>query len=710
MVLKDSFTGTAVRCRACGRLVPLEEEEAEQTTIPAIPSARQKAKRRGQSKPWYMPVGFTAAGVLAAIALLAIVASRAINRDNAAQEGQVVQQALPTNSQQTPGLSGFDGSREPSRSRPSSNNADASRDSAEQRARDFAAETEAKIDAGRARIENDIKIMKRKGGTDEDADEESSHAAAGVAQLADLIEDVERCVVRLDAESVQGKICGSGFVVDGSGTIITNYHVVEQVKTMSARFNDKSELKIEGFKFLVPEKDLAVLQTAPPKRPLPFLRLAKKIPRKGEKVVAFGSPLGLSFSASEGIISGIRPAKELADLGLEVSGTWIQMTTQISPGNSGGPLVTTHGEVAGINTMTLTAGQNLNFAISCEDARLALDKSKGQTVTALSPDKLPLAPGKQRGRPALEGDLESAEDVHLAKSDLTPAEVSKFKSLSQKVWFGIRWVDVADFNVQATRGLPSRNGVVVTEVAYHSPAYRAGIKVGDVVRNINGKSAAQSSVVEELIDAFEPGQSVAISLMRPDSPGRYSKKDFTVKVEGMLSEKLVKHVASTEIPIEVRDFLKRHLMRYYAALATAVRDAGLPASRRSRTSTAATTGLSVKELRNTSPFDPLFLPAYGPDVPVHVGNIGNLRRVPVLAVVSKKMVVAQINRGVIALLADTANLVDGELVDLGTAQIIGTVAIEIPNSGGRFVKIFVARPIAVEKYFPEVDLPDDDEA
>jgi S1-C subfamily serine protease len=691
MTLKDSFTGTAVRCRACGRLIPLDEEEPEQITIPAIPSARQKPKRRGRSKPWYMPVGFTAAGVLAAVALLASVASRTMNRNNAAQEGQVVQQALPTNQPQVQGAPATGNPRSAVGGHPGGGDTEEPSDLA---------------DGGRKAP--DVTLMKRAAGGDED--EESSHAAAGVAQLADLIEDVERCVVRLDAESAQGKICGSGFVVDESGTIITNYHVVEQVKTMSARFNDKSMLNIEGFKYLVPEKDLAVLQTAPPKRQLPFLRLAKKIPRKGEKVVAFGSPLGLSFSASEGIISGIRPAKELVDLGLEVSGTWIQMTTQISPGNSGGPLVTRRGDVAGVNTMTLTAGQNLNFAISCEDARLALDKAKGQTVTALSPDKLPPAPGKQRGRPALEGDLESAEDVHLAKSDLSPTEVSKFKSLSQRVWFGIRWVDVADFDARMTRGLPSRTGVVVTEVAYHSPAYRAGIKVGDVVRNINGKSAAQSSVVEELIDAFEPGQSVAVSLMRPDSPGRYSKKDLTVKVEGMLAEKIVKHVANTEIPIEVRDFLKRHLMRYYAALATAVRDAGLPAVRRSRTSTAAATGLSVKELRNTSPFDPLFLPAYGPDVPVHVGNIGNLRRVPVLAVVSKKMVVAQINRGLIALLADTANMVDGELVDLGTAQIIGTVAIEIPNSGGRFVKIFVARLIAVEKYFPEVDLPDDDEA
>jgi hypothetical protein len=90
--------------------------------------------------------------------------------------------------------------------------------------------------------------------------------------------------------------------------------------------------------------------------------------------------------------------------------------------------------------------------------------------------------------------------------------------------------------------------------------------------------------------------------------------------------------------------------------------------------------------------------------------VGNRYRRCVLAVVSKKMVVAQINRGVIALLADTANLVDGELVDPGTAQIIGTIAIEIPNSGGRFVKFVVARPIAVEKCFPEMDLPDDDEA
>lgn len=738
-VLQESFKGASVRCPRCGQLVAVEyatredgaAEEAPKPAPSSAPLPKRSRERRRPEEPATetlprsarrpprarsqnsVPYVLKVSAAVAFCVFCFAVAWRTISGfgNNAPVIAQIGEPANPSPSVSTPTPSAVQtGAGRSERTGPAASASPVFTTRPGGNLVDSDTHADAGEPAERRKDASPVRLIKRQSDDDEEDDKEAeqdNRAAAGVAQLADLIEDVERCVVRLDFECEQGNGNGSGFVVDAGGTIVTNYHVVEGAKKITALFNDKSTLEIEGFKSLVPEKDLAVLQTAKPKRPLPFLRICKKLPRKGEKVVAFGSPLGLSFSASEGIVSGIRPAQELAEFGLKAEGTWIQMTTQISPGNSGGPLVTARGEVAGVNTLTVTGGQSLNFAISCTDARPVVEKARGEKVTPLSPDKLPPASSGISAR-SIGGDFEGAEDVHLAKSDMSPAEVSKYKKLAKTVWFGIRWVDVSDFNVQATRGLPSRTGVVVTEVAYHSPAYRAGLKVGDVIRAINGKNASQSSVVEELIDDFAAGQQVSIGMLRPEAPGRYAKKEVTVNVEGLLAESVLRHVASEGVPVEVRDFLKRHLMRYYATLADSVKEAALQGKRRTR-STTSTAGLSVKDLRRMSPFDPLFLPSFGSDVPVHVGNIGNLARVQALAIVGRKMVVARINRGLVALLADTSNMVGGELMNLGTAQIVGTVVIEIPDSGGRGIKIFVARPLAVEKYLPEVELPDEDD-
>src|SRR5690606_502952 len=102
------------------------------------------------------------------------------------------------------------------------------------------------------------------------------------------------------------------------------------------------------------------------------LKIATTLPKKGETTIAFGSPLGLSFTASNGIVSAVRLEDELRNeaLGLNLNVTWIQTTSPISPGNSGGPLMNDRGEVIGINTLIVGAahaGQNLNFAVSSLD-------------------------------------------------------------------------------------------------------------------------------------------------------------------------------------------------------------------------------------------------------------------------------------------------------------------------------------------------------
>lgn len=184
--------------------------------------------------------------------------------------------------------------------------------------------------------------------------------------LADLIEQTEPSVVRLDVTLADGRSIGSGFVVHSKGWVVTNHHVVEGAQVAVASFNDDTEAQVVGFLAQDKLRDLVVLKIET-ERKLKALPLANKTPRKGEATVAIGAPSGLSFTATEGIISAIREGDELAEFGLKAEGSWLQTSTPISPGSSGGPLLNRQGQVVGVNSNTLARAQNINFAISAAD-------------------------------------------------------------------------------------------------------------------------------------------------------------------------------------------------------------------------------------------------------------------------------------------------------------------------------------------------------
>lgn len=237
---------------------------------------------------------------------------------------------------------------------------------------------------------------------DPDEPRQTQSANGRYASVADLIEAVEPSVCRIDVESSQGSSTGSGFVVDESGLIATNYHVIEGALRANVAFPDKSTARVTGFLHVDAKKDIALLQIELPASPLPVTKLATELPRKGEVLVAIGAPLGLDFSASEGKVAAIRSRDDLLQFGADKNGTWIQSTAAISPGNSGGPLFNMKGEVVAANTMTITKGQNLNFGISADDIRQAIEK-KADTLIALSPTSVPVvadsSPTGGRGKP-----------------------------------------------------------------------------------------------------------------------------------------------------------------------------------------------------------------------------------------------------------------------------------------------------------------------
>ena len=210
----------------------------------------------------------------------------------------------------------------------------------------------------------------------------------------DLVEKTDLSIVRINVESSRGKSIGSGFVVSDTGIVVTNYHVIEGGQTVTVQFKDLRECAVTGFLLFDHERDIAIIQLDTKGAPFVPIALARKLPRKGEEVAAFGAPLGLSFTASKGTVSNVRDGKEL-----EMKGVYIQTDTSISPGNSGGPLVSMSGEVIGMNTFQLSVGQNLNFAVSVDDIGEVLAESKGKAAQAISPTSVPAKDRGQRGDP-----------------------------------------------------------------------------------------------------------------------------------------------------------------------------------------------------------------------------------------------------------------------------------------------------------------------
>lgn len=214
-------------------------------------------------------------------------------------------------------------------------------------------------------------------------------AVSPAMDLVDVVARIEKSVVRIDTN----RSLGSGVIVDDAGLVITNFHVIEGASRATIVLRSGKSFVSSGYLAIDPSHDLALLKTDPFEKGAAVKR-AEGMPRVGEKVAAFGCPQGFSFTTSEGIVSAIRSGRELTGILGErgnrwaADATWIQTTAPISPGNSGGPLVTMDAALVGLNTMCYTDGQNLNFAMSLTDInRLLKDSATIEVPTPL--DRMP---------------------------------------------------------------------------------------------------------------------------------------------------------------------------------------------------------------------------------------------------------------------------------------------------------------------------------
>ncbi len=262
-----------------------------------------------------------------------------------------------------------------------------------------------------------------------------------------------------EREARQG--LASGFIISEDGYILTNAHVVDGFDDVSVRLSDAKrefKAKVVGFD---KRTDVALLKVEAKGLPVAKLGNSKEL-QPGEWVAAIGSPFGFANTITAGIVS----AKERS-LPDEVYVPFIQTDVAVNPGNSGGPLLNLQGEVVGVNSMIYsgTGGyMGVSFAIPIE---VAMEVSKQLQ-----------AQGKVvRGR------------IGIAIQPLTRELAKSFK-------------------------LDTTDGAVVVGVDPGGPAAKAGVKLGDVVLDWNGKSIEDPNELPRIVAATKPGQDAKMRIWR----------------------------------------------------------------------------------------------------------------------------------------------------------------------------------------------------
>ncbi|ASM75960.1 2-alkenal reductase [Vitreoscilla filiformis] len=254
---------------------------------------------------------------------------------------------------------------------------------------------------------------------------------------------------------------GSGVIVSPEGYLLTNNHVVNGAESVTVQLADGREANaiIVGTD---PETDLAVLKIDLPNLPTVTLGDIGQL-QVGDAVLAIGNP----FNVGQTVTSGIVSALGRTGLGLSTFENFIQTDAAINPGNSGGALVDIQGNLVGINTAIYSrsgGSMGIGFAIPIDLAR--------DVMTSLIRD----------------------------------GQVTRG-------WIGVQPRDLSEDMARALK-LSVSDGVLITGVLQDGPAHEAGLKPGDVVRQIAGQPIHNTTQLLNVVASLKPQSTVAISLMR----------------------------------------------------------------------------------------------------------------------------------------------------------------------------------------------------
>jgi serine protease Do len=289
----------------------------------------------------------------------------------------------------------------------------------------------------------------------------------------------------LDADELPRQGFGSGFFVDPSGVVVTNYHVVDGADQVSIQTQDGR--KFTSKKIGTDRRtDLAVIVLDTKETNFPYLDLGDSDAMQiGDQVLAVGAPFGLAGTVTHGIVS----AKGRNGLQMNMYEDFIQTDAAINPGNSGGPLVNMDGKVIGINAAIKSRSggfQGIGLAVASNLARSVIQA------------------------------LRTEGAVHRG-------------------YLGVQIRDLAP-DVAQRLGLPRHVGVLVGDVIDSAPAAKAGLKAGDVILSVNGKEVKEGKQLQHLVaelplkkpaqmEVFRDGKRMAIPVTIEEQPTEFGSAD-----------------------------------------------------------------------------------------------------------------------------------------------------------------------------------------
>lgn len=319
--------------------------------------------------------------------------------------------------------------------------------------------------------------------------------APGVALVTSTIVKQTESPFSLGGESEQGTATGSGFVINSNGTILTNYHVVENAVKVEVSFEHGKtvEAKVVGKD---PSNDLAVLRIPTEGLTMHVLTLGNSSKAQvGDPVLAIGNPFGYDRTLTTGVVSALQ-RQITSPNGFSIDNV-LQTDAPINPGNSGGPLLNERGEVIGINSQIETGGSG--------------DGSVG---------------------------IGFSIPINTAKSELPQLEKGGTVS---GAYLGVSTISV-DGSLSALN-LPVKSGAMVETVEAGTPAAKAGLRGGnleaqlgggkvavggDIIVGVDGKAISSAEDLSSLIGSKKPGDTISVEVMRATGKGTYEKK--TIKV------------------------------------------------------------------------------------------------------------------------------------------------------------------------------------
>jgi S1-C subfamily serine protease len=266
-----------------------------------------------------------------------------------------------------------------------------------------------------------------------------------------------------DQDNEQQASLGSGVIVSASGFILTNFHVIEGADDIEVILNDsrRARAKIVGTD---PDSDLAVLKIDLDRLPVIVLGNSENL-LVGDPVLAIGNPFGVGQTVTAGIVSALGRNH----LGINTFENFIQTDAAINPGNSGGALVDSEGHLQGINSAIYSrSGGNMGIGFA-----------------------IPVSTAKQ-----------------VLESLVTDGQVTRG-------WIGVEPNDLTP-ELAETFGIKTTRGVIITGVLQNGPAALAGIRPGDVITQVAGKTVGNVSELLSGVAALKPGARATIGVQRQD--------------------------------------------------------------------------------------------------------------------------------------------------------------------------------------------------